>query len=302
MVIPGSGNKEKSGKTEYQLILIAALKKEIEMARRLDPEKLAAEIEKIGFSCQQCGKCCRRAFGDNRVVLTPQEIEKICEYTGLSKLEVAGPLIPETCQPEETGNKEEDRDITGSSGRLETAEGRLNKEPAAEPCRLLELLKEEIDSEGNIHAFGWMLRRKSNGDCIFLEKDTNRCRVYPARPMLCGTYPFYIEGLKLHTCECEGLGHHISAEESRKLAETLLSRYISELEDTLAMYEKYEDFERGGNGLEIARSNLQKGVCVYIVHDSRGITEQKNYKAEELQSGGIIKSWLGCKISGTSGN
>ena len=39
--------------------------------------------------------------------MTPLEIEKIREYTELSKLEVAGPLIPETCQPEETEDEEE---------------------------------------------------------------------------------------------------------------------------------------------------------------------------------------------------
>lgn len=268
MKIPGSGSKQKSEKTKYQLILIAALKKEIELARRLDPEKLADEVEKTGFSCQHCGKCCRRAFGDNRVVLTPLEIEKIREYTELSKLEVAGPLIPETCQPEETGDDDEDRDAEGPFGTLETNEG-----PSSTSPEIFDLLKDDIDSEGNIHAYGWMLRRKRNGDCVFLEKDTNRCRIYPVRPMLCNTYPFYIEGLKLYTCECEGLGDHISAEESRKLAETLLSRYISELEDTLAMYEKYEDFEKGKEGPDIARNNLERDMCIYIVHDSRGITK-----------------------------
>lgn len=272
MEIPASGNNKRSQKTEYQLILIAALKKEIEIARRLDPEKLAAEIEKTGFSCQHCGKCCRRAFGDNRVVLTPQEIEQIREYTGLSKLEVAGPLIPEACQPEEIGEDDECRDTEGSFRLSEKNEG-PNEELFSEISGLLELLKEDIDSEGNIHAFGWMLRRKKNGDCIFLEKDANRCRTYPVRPMLCSTYPFYIEGLKLYTCECEGLGYHISAEESRKLAEALLSRYILELEDTLAMYEKYEDFKRGEGGLEIAKNNFENGICIYIIHDSKGITK-----------------------------
>lgn len=268
MEIPGSGSNERFEKSEYQLILIDALKKEIEIAYRLDPEKLAAEIEKAGFFCQQCGKCCRRAFGDNRVVLIPQEIEKIREYTELSKLEVAGPLIPDACQPDETGDEEEDRYTEGSFKTSETDEEQLS-----ESLRLFELLKEDIDWEGNIHTYGWMLRRKINGDCIFLEKDTNRCRVYPVRPMLCSTYPFYIEGLKLYTCECEGIGYHISAEESRKLAESLLSRYISELEDTLVMYEKYEDFKKEENGKEIARNNLEKDTCVYIVHDSKGITK-----------------------------
>jgi Fe-S-cluster containining protein len=264
----GSSNEKNPGKTEYQLTLIDALKKEIEIAHRLDPEKLAAEIEKTGFSCQHCGKCCKRAFGDNRVVLTPPEIEKIQEYTGLSKLEVAGPLIPDTRYPEETEGEEEDVGKENCS----LMQG-MDEETTSESLKVLELLKEDIDPDGNIHAYGWMLRRKRNGDCIFLQKDTSRCRIYPVRPMLCSTYPFYIEGLKLYTCECEELGNLISAEESRKLADSLLSRYISELEDTLAMYEKYEDFERTEKGPEIARNNLEKGTCIYIVHDSNGITK-----------------------------
>jgi Fe-S-cluster containining protein len=264
----GSSNEKNPGKTEYQLTLIDALKKEIEIAHRLDPEKLAAEIEKTGFSCQHCGKCCKRAFGDNRVVLTPPEIEKIQEYTGLSKLEVAGPLIPDTRYPEETEGEEED----GGKENCSLMQG-MDEETTSESLKVLELLKEDIDPDGNIHAYGWMLRRKRNGDCIFLQKDTSRCRIYPVRPMLCSTYPFYIEGLKLYTCECEELGNLISAEESRKLADSLLSRYISELEDTLAMYEKYEDFERTEKGPEIARNNLEKGTCIYIVHDSNGITK-----------------------------
>lgn len=263
----GPAHDEKSVKKEYQLILIDALKKEIEIARRLDPEKLAGEIEKTGFSCQHCGKCCKRAFGDNRVVLTPAEIEKIIEYSGLSKLEVAGPLSPDVCEPEET-ESDEDKDMESSCVTPE-----LEEDMASGFFRVLELLKEDIDAEGNIHAYGWMLRRKRNGDCIFLENDTNRCRIYPVRPMLCSTYPFYIEGLKLYTCECEGLGDRISAEESRKLADFLLSRYISELEDTLPMYEKYEDFRRTAEGQEIARNNMEKRECVYIVHDSKGNTK-----------------------------
>lgn len=270
-----SDSQQNPEKTKYQLILIAALKKEIKMARRLDPEKLASEIEKTGFSCQYCGKCCRRAFGDNRVVLTPPEIEKIQKHTGLSKLEVAGPLIPETCQPEENGNEEEDRDreIEGEISSTQPEISETDEEAFSKSSQLFELLKEDIDSKGNIHTYGWILRRKRNGDCIFLEEDTNRCRIYPARPMLCSTYPFYIEGLKLYTCECEGLGGYISPEDGRKLAEALLSRYIAELEDMLAMYEKYEDFKRGKEGLEIARNNLEKGTCVYVVHDSKGVTK-----------------------------
>jgi Fe-S-cluster containining protein len=256
-----SGSEQKSGKTDYQLLLINGLNREIEAARKLDPEKLAAEIRTNGFSCQHCGKCCRRAFGDNRVIITPPEIERIREFTCLSKLEIAGPFVPEISQPDEL--EEEENINKGFIGASEENENSFSPE-------FLELLQENIDFNGNIHAFGWILRQKRNGDCIFLEKGTSRCRAYTVRPMLCRTYPFYIEELKLQTCECEGIGYHISAEDSLKLAESLLFRYISELEDMLAMYEKFVNFRRGEKGLELARKSLEEGICTYIVHDSTG--------------------------------
>jgi Fe-S-cluster containining protein len=267
MEFSSSGSNKKCGKTNYQLFLIENLKKELEMARKLDPEKLAAEIRKIGFSCQYCGKCCKRAFGDNRVVITPFEIERIREYTGFSKLEVAGPFVPEisiSCKPEEEEEK-------GRENFSEAFEG--NESTPSETQEFLELIKEDIDSEGNIHSFGWVLRRKRNGDCIFLEKNTNRCRNYTVRPMLCSTYPFYIEELRLHTCECEGLGYPIDERDSCKLAENLLYRYVSELEDTLRMYEKFEDFRREDKGMELAKKSLEKGICTYIIHDSTGVNK-----------------------------
>jgi uncharacterized protein len=269
MAISSSGSKQNAEKTNYQLLLIADLKQEIESARKLDPEKLAAEIGKIGFSCQQCEKCCRRAFGDNRVMLVPPEIEKIREFTGLSKLEVAGPYVPEPHDPELSQPGELENEAGSSEDSFRISENNED-EPTSE---LIELLRENIDFEGNIHAFGWALRRKINGDCIFIEKGTGRCRIYPVRPMLCRTYPFYIEELKLHTCDCEGLGYPISAEDSRKMAEKLLCRYVSELEDMLTTYENYVDFRRGDNGPELAKKNLEKGECTYVVHDSTGIAK-----------------------------
>jgi Predicted Fe-S-cluster oxidoreductase len=265
MEASSTGNKPESEKTSYQRLLIAGLKKEIEMARRLDPENLASEIRKIGFSCQNCGKCCRRAFGDNRVAVIPSEIERIREYTDLSKLEVAGPFVTEG--PIQDGTEKSGEEHPETSFRASE-----ENEESFSP-ELLESLKDCIDFEGKIHAFGWILRRKRNGDCIFLEKDTYKCRIYPVRPMLCSTYPFYIEGLRLQTCECEGLGFPISIEDSRKMAEDLLFRYISELEDTLGLYENFVDFRRGEKGLKLAKKSQENGTLTCIVHDSKGSTE-----------------------------
>ena len=249
--------KPKNQKSKYQLLLISNLKKELVKARALSPENLAVEIRKIGFTCQLCGKCCKRAYGDNRVIVLSEEIEIIREYTGVSRPEIAGPLLPD-CPPysfERGGEK-------AGKGREKDGEGKET---------FSELMDEvDVDSEGNIHTFGWMLRRKSNGDCAFIEEGTNRCQIYPVRSRLCSTYPFYMEDSKLRTCECEGLGYPVSEGDSRKMAEAVFNRYLAELEDMLAMYEKFEDFEKGGKGPEIAKKNAKASIFSFIVHDSDG--------------------------------
>lgn len=287
-----SENKHNSNKTDYQLLLISNLKKEIEVARKLDPEKLAAEIRKIGFSCQQCGKCCRQVWGDNRVSILPSEIKKICKFTGLSNLEVAEPFVPDELSPGELVRHKEKRvEIEGrnednpdkllrdseekkdlSLEKLQNIQAHAKNRSAKvnESFELPEHLLEDIDSEGNIHAFGWILRRKRNGDCIFLQENSNKCRIYPSRPMLCSTYPFFIEDLSLKICECEGVSHPISVKDSVELAKLLVFRFISELEDTLTLYEKFTNFEKDKTGPELAKNSLKKGICSYVVHDSTG--------------------------------
>lgn len=240
-----------SEKNKYQVLLIENLKNEIELARKLDPEKIAAKIRKIGFSCQQCGKCCRQAFGDNRVYLIPSEIPRLQEFTCLPKLEIVEPYIlekPEESVPEKSG---------------------LEKEKTNNH----EYFSENTDFEGNIHSFGWILKRENDGNCIFLQENKNRCSVYPVRPMLCATYPFYIEGLNLQICECEGLNQPISTEESLEFAKLLLFRYVQELEDMLLVYEKYIEFEKEKKDSEIRKEELVKNMCTYIVHDSTGSTK-----------------------------
>ena len=39
------------------------------------------------------------------------------------------------------------------------------------------------------------LRERPGGDCVFLDPDTRRCRVYAARPVQCRTWPFWDSAL-----------------------------------------------------------------------------------------------------------
>ena len=177
-------------------------------AEKISPTKLAAQIRKIGFHCQQCGECCQGE--DNSVVVFPQEIRRIQIATGLQWLEVVG--LPE--------------------------EG-------------------EWDKDGCFHTLEWRLKKEGES-CRFYQNGS--CSIYRARPMLCRTYPFYLDNGILQCSECRELGSQIESDEADRLAEQLILRYLIELKETIALLERYSDFERGGAG--------KGGKC--IVHDSEG--------------------------------
>ena len=54
--------------------------------------------------------------------------------------------------------------------------------------------------------------RKKSFDCVFLDAETRKCRVYAARPRQCRTWPFWDSNIRTpeaweHTCEvCPGSG------------------------------------------------------------------------------------------------
>ncbi len=111
---------------------------------------------------------------------------------------------------------------------------------------------EDRDSEGNTHTFEWILRK--NGDCIFL--NGGLCGIYECRPYICKTYPFYLLDGELTVCECAGIGGEINNNESRKLASLLKERYIAEIKESIALFERFRGFNPSGSG-----------ICV---HDSEG--------------------------------
>ena len=224
----------------FKEMLINQLEEEIDAAKQIDKEELAEQIRDIGFNCLMCGKCCRREFGDNRVAVIPEEIIRIKDGKSLNLDEIAEPLNIEADSPEE------ECQLQADSGM--------------------------IDEDGNIHTFGWMLHRKKDRDCSFIPEGIkdNLCEIYELRPLLCSTYPFYMEDLKLQMSECEGLGREINKEESRKIAEMLLKRYHGELQDTMLTYQNYNGFKTGEKGKEITMSGLKRGYLNYIVHNSEG--------------------------------
>jgi Fe-S-cluster containining protein len=104
----------------------------------------------------------------------------------------------------------------------------------------------------------WRLQ-KEKGSCKFYRK--GGCTIYQERPLLCKTYPFFLEKGALGFSECSGLGQRIDSDQAVGLAALLMKRRIAELEEAIALIEKFQDFPRGAAG--------KKTVC--IVHDSQGM-------------------------------
>jgi uncharacterized protein len=115
----------------------------------------------------------------------------------------------------------------------------------------------EWDLEGNFHTLEWRLKKK-NCSCKYFTMQG--CMIYEVRPLLCKTYPFYLDRNILGFSECRGLGGKIGIKESESLAMQLVERTVKEIEEAIALIEKFVDFERGPPS--------SKGIC--IVHDSRG--------------------------------
>ncbi len=119
----------------------------------------------------------------------------------------------------------------------------------------------EWDIDGCFHTLEWRLRKKgkSGGEsCRFYQN--RRCSIYSSRPMLCRTYPFYLDNGELMHSECRGLGCKIEPMEADELAEQLVNRYLLEIQEAIHLLERYRDFERG--------TERKGGGC--IVHDSEG--------------------------------
>lgn len=78
---------------------------------------------------------------------------------------------------------------------------------------------------GCIYTFEWVLKR-DHGHCVFLEGA--HCSIYAARPWICRTYPFMLEGDELRISECSGLGGETGATDAVVIAGDLIRRQSEE--------------------------------------------------------------------------
>ncbi len=129
----------------------------------------------------------------------------------------------------------------------------------------------EWDLDGNFHTLEWRLKKNKDSCNYFTSKG---CLIYRVRPLICRTYPFYLDRNILGISECRGLGEEIGTEESESLAMLLRKRKINEIEEAIALIEKFDDFNRG------FPSN--KRTC--IVHDSRGAHKVESNRLMDFEN------------------
>jgi len=215
-----------------------SLEADLARARDLDVSALADAVESLGFECTRCGACCkghldadgeRDPDGDpHTATVFPDEVREIQATDDYDWRDVARPM----------------------------------------PYGL---------DEGAGETFEWALATDDCGDCAFYAEDDGegRCTVHGDRPLVCRTYPFSVvldaedgdatgvgepmggvvdrEGpVRAH--ECEGLGRDISRADAEDLAEALKERAVRELEEAIAVRERYRPVDADG----------------VVVHDSEG--------------------------------
>jgi Fe-S-cluster containining protein len=115
----------------------------------------------------------------------------------------------------------------------------------------------EWDCKGSFHTLEWRIK-KEDGSCKFYAEGC--CKIYQERPMLCKTYPFYLDEGILRCSQCRGLGRKIESDKSEEIASLVKKRSIIEIQEAVALLDSYLDFERGRRS--------EEGAC--IVHDSEG--------------------------------
>ncbi len=220
------------------------LEAELERARDLSVADLADAVESIGFECTRCGACCTAEDDDpHTATVFPDEVRTLQDADVASDAGGDG--------ADDTPNERDWRDVARPMpyGLSEGPDG----------------------SEGE--TFEWALQTDGCGDCTFYDEaddGTGSCLAHADRPLVCRTYPFSValagtsqplgeavdEAGLVRAHECEGLGRDIDRADAEELAAALKERAIRELEEAIAVADRYEPAAPGPGEV--------------VVHDSEG--------------------------------
>jgi len=236
---------------------VQSLEADLAAARDLDPDDLADAIEAIGFECTRCGACCKA-----ETCGSADEAGDAADADGGREPHTA------TVFPDEV------RELQAATAASDAFDREYDWRDVARPMPYG--LREGPDGEPAGETFEWALATDSCGDCTFYEEapdGTGACGVHGSRPLICRTYPFSVvldgdgdtglaqpmgaavdrEGaVRAH--ECEGLGRDIPRADAEELAAALKQRAVRELEEAIAVRDRYEPADAEG----------------VVVHDSEG--------------------------------
>lgn len=224
--------------------------------KKLNLKDIKDEINNYTFHCILCGSCCKYSKkSDNTVYIRYDEIIKIQKYYNLSFFSIVDPFYPNVLK--------------------------YKKNNIFYVKKYLKKIKEQIDSKGTIHTFGWKLRRKNNGDCIFFDNLFKKCKINKYKPSLCSTYPYYIdiELLKLNISNCDQLlkKKQNNNKKTDVLFRNLIKRAINDLNDIKSI-EKNIFFNFDNNkknslnsksGLLKAYGCFKKGFLNFTIYDQK---------------------------------
>lgn len=227
---------------------MASLERELAHARDLNVTELADAVQTIGFECTRCGACCTGAADDpHTATIYPDEVRRLRDRPDTDWRDVARPMPYGLQERDEPGRDPEDAD-DGSPG--------------------------DDDSGLAGETLEWALQTDDCGDCTFYAEDGSNgqgsCTVHPNRPLVCRTYPFSVAMLgtsqpmgrpvdregPVRAHECEGLGRDIGRAEALKLARALKDRAIRDVEEAIAVRDRYEPVRGDAEAV--------------VVHDSEG--------------------------------
>lgn len=235
-----------------------------EQTNKSQQKQIHKNIETSGFTCLGCGKCCERTEGDNSVYILPEEIEQIEASSGLLRNDFVLPMLPDYFKSAEK-NEINSSMSTVISGRQYLLD-------------IFQSLDAQIDKDGRIHTFGWMLQRNKDGSCIFLDPSSKKCMIYENRPGLCRTYPFYIDEDGFSDCECDGIGKVQKTDENliNELIEALQRRVISDQKDyvktSAIIKENYDRLKiNGSDGIILLKNQFEANEISFVVYDSTGV-------------------------------
>lgn len=239
------------------------LEAELERVRQVSTDDIASAIKSIGFECTRCGACCKA------IDCETEEVEDLRDI----REEIAPKRTDEhtaTVFPDEI------RHLQAAAEKAfdHSYDWRDVARPMPYGLRATASGDESHSGDQFIgETFEWALAVDDCGNCTFYEEDdgTGRCSVHVDRPLVCRTYPFSLvvsEDVELSSPlgnpvdregpvrahECNGLGREIDRPDAERLAEGLKERAIRELEEAIALLDRYEPADVGG----------------VVVHDSEG--------------------------------